>query len=59
MREPALLSGSGSDRRDARLLQAMQGLELATGAAALPQPVTLHIRPSGTGHDCGGRSPLP
>nr|WP_313225853.1 STN domain-containing protein [Stenotrophomonas pavanii] len=59
VREPALLSGSGSDRRDARLLQAMQGLQLATGAAALPQPVTLQIRPSGTGHDCGGRSPLP
>ncbi|EOW2136476.1 TPA: STN domain-containing protein [Stenotrophomonas maltophilia] len=56
---PELLSGSGSDRRDARLLQAMQGLVLATEAAALPQPVTLQIRPSGTDHDCGRRAPLP
>ena len=36
VREPALLSGSGSDRRDARLLQAMQGLELATGPPRCP-----------------------
>jgi hypothetical protein len=57
--EPELLSGSGSDRRDARLLQALQGLELAAEAAALPQPVTLQIRPSGTDHDCAGRAPLP
>lgn len=57
--EPELLSGSGSDRRDAHLLQAMQGLVLATETAALPQPVTLQIRPSGTDHDCGGRAPLP
>lgn len=57
VREPALLSGSCSNRRDARLLQAMQGLELATGAAALPQPVTLQIRPSSTGHDCRSLAP--
>ncbi|MGS7838200.1 TonB-dependent receptor [Stenotrophomonas maltophilia] len=57
--EAELLSGSGSPRRDARLLQAMQGLVLATEAAALPQPVTLQIRPSGTDHDCGRRAPLP
>nr|WP_238378263.1 STN domain-containing protein [Stenotrophomonas maltophilia] len=56
---PELLSGSGSTRRDARLLQALQGLVLAPDAAALPQPVTLQIRPSGTDHDCGRRSPLP
>ncbi|HIE4564797.1 TPA: STN domain-containing protein [Stenotrophomonas maltophilia] len=56
---PELLSGSGSARRDARLLQALQGLMLAPDAAALPQPVTLQIRPSGTDHDCGRRSPLP
>ncbi|MBH1707960.1 STN domain-containing protein [Stenotrophomonas maltophilia] len=57
--EPELLSGSGSARRDARLLQALQGLVLAPDAAALPQPVTLQIRPSGTDHDCGRRAPLP
>lgn len=57
--EPELLSGSGSERRDAHLLQAMQGLLLAAEAAALPQPVTLQIRPSGTDHDCGGHAPLP
>ncbi len=57
--EPELLSGSGSDRRDARLLQALQGLQLAAEAATLPQPVTLQIRPSGTDHDCGGRAPPP
>jgi len=57
--EPELLSGSGSARRDARLLQALQGLVLATEAAALAQPVTLQIRPSGTDHDCGRRAPLP
>ncbi|MBH1691870.1 STN domain-containing protein [Stenotrophomonas maltophilia] len=57
--EPELLSGSGSARRDARLLQALQGLVLAPDAAALPQPVTLQIRPSGTAHDCGRRAPLP
>ncbi|WP_307741154.1 STN domain-containing protein [uncultured Stenotrophomonas sp.] len=56
---PELLSGSGSARRDARLLQAMQGLVLASEAAALPQPVTLQIRPSGADHDCGRRAPLP
>ncbi|HEL2978006.1 TPA: STN domain-containing protein [Stenotrophomonas maltophilia] len=56
---PELLSGSGSASRDARLLQALQGLVLATEAAALPQPVTLQIRPSGTDHDCGRRAPLP
>ncbi|WP_414492756.1 TonB-dependent receptor [Stenotrophomonas maltophilia] len=57
--QPELLSGSGSARRDARLLQALQGLVLAPDAAALPQPVTLQIRPSGTDHDCGRRAPLP
>lgn len=56
---PELLSGSGNTRRDARLLQALQGLVLAPDAAALPQPVTLQIRPSGTDHDCGRRSSLP
>jgi len=56
---PELLSGSGSERRDARLLQALQHLVLSPDAAALPQPVTLQIRPSGTDHDCGGRAPLP
>nr|WP_285318861.1 hypothetical protein [Stenotrophomonas maltophilia] len=59
MQQPALLFGSGSARRDARLLQAMQGLVLATEAGELPQPVTLQIRPSGTDHDCGRRAPLP
>ncbi|MDV9043763.1 STN domain-containing protein [Stenotrophomonas sp. RAC2] len=57
--EPELVSGSGSDRRDARLLQALQGLALGADAAVLPQPVTLQIRPSGTDHDCGRRTPLP
>lgn len=57
--DPELLSGSGSASRDARLLQALQGLALAGEAAALPQPVTLQIRPSGTDHDCGRRTPLP
>lgn len=56
---PELLSGSGSAGRDARLLQALQALQLETAAAALPQPVTLQIRPSGTDHDCGRRPPLP
>lgn len=56
---PELLSGSGSAHRDARLLQAMQGLVLAAEAGALAQPVTLQIRPSGTDHDCGRRAPLP
>ena len=56
---PELLSGSGDARRDARLLQALQALTLAADAAALPQPVTLQIRPSGTDHDCGRRAPLP
>lgn len=56
---PELLSGSGNARRDARLLQALQALTLAADAAALPQPVTLQIRPSGTDHDCGRRAPLP
>ncbi|MDR2961888.1 MAG: TonB C-terminal domain-containing protein [Stenotrophomonas sp.] len=56
---PELVSGSGSARRDARLLQALQGLVVAADAAALPQPVTLQIRPSGTDHDCGRRFPLP
>ncbi|MFS2046748.1 TonB-dependent receptor, partial [Stenotrophomonas geniculata] len=37
----------------------LQGLVLAPDAAALPQPVTLQIRPSGTDHDCGRRAPLP
>lgn len=59
VREPELLSGSGSTHRDARLLQAVQGLVLAAEAAALPQPVTLQIRPSRTDHDCGRRAPLP
>ncbi|MCU1068007.1 TonB C-terminal domain-containing protein [Stenotrophomonas maltophilia] len=59
VQQPELLSGSGSARRDARLLQALQGLVLAPDAAALPQPVTLQIRPSGTDHDCGRRAPLP
>ncbi len=59
VQQPELLSGSGSARRDARLLQAMQGLVLATEAGELPQPVTLQIRPSGTDHDCGRRAPLP
>lgn len=59
VQQPELLSGSGSARRDARLLQALQGLVLARDAAALPQPVTLQIRPSGTDHDCGRRAPLP
>ncbi|EMT5434581.1 TonB-dependent receptor [Stenotrophomonas maltophilia] len=56
---PELLSGSGNAGRDARLLQALQALTVAADAAALPQPVTLQIRPSGTDHDCGRRSPLP
>ncbi|AEM51591.1 TonB-dependent receptor [Stenotrophomonas maltophilia] len=59
VQQPELLSGSGSARRDARLLQAMQGLVLAAEAGELPQPVTLQIRPSGTDHDCGRRAPLP
>ncbi|SNY57738.1 STN domain-containing protein [Stenotrophomonas sp. CC120223-11] len=59
VQQPELLSGSGSARRDARLLRAMQGLVLAAEAGALPQPVTLQIRPSGTDHDCGRRTPLP
>ncbi|HEL4112964.1 TPA: TonB-dependent receptor [Stenotrophomonas maltophilia] len=59
VQQPELLSGSGSARRDARLLHALQGLVLARDAAALPQPVTLQIRPSGTDHDCGRRAPLP
>lgn len=59
LRDPELLAGSGSDRRDARLLQALRGLPLDPAAAALPQPVTLQIRPSGTDHDCGRRPPLP
>lgn len=59
VQQPELLSGSGSARRDARLLQAMQGLVLAAEAGELPQPVTLQIRPSGTDHDCGRRTPLP
>ncbi|MFL6959963.1 hypothetical protein ACJ7C5_19485 [Nocardiopsis yanglingensis] len=59
VQRPELLSGSGSARRDARLLQAMQGLVLAAEAGELPQPVTLQIRPSGTDHDCGRRAPLP
>ncbi|HIE1099748.1 MULTISPECIES: STN domain-containing protein [Stenotrophomonas] len=59
VRDPELLSGSGSVRRDARLLRALQALVLAAEAAALPQPVTLQIRPSSTDHDCGRRSPLP
>ena len=59
VQQPELLSGSGSARRDARLLQAMQGLVLAAEAGELPQPVTLQIRPSGIDHDCGRRSPLP
>ncbi|WP_286068562.1 TonB C-terminal domain-containing protein [Stenotrophomonas sp. 57] len=56
---PELLSGSGNARRDARLLQALQALTVAADAAALPQPVTLQIRPSGADHDCGRRAPLP
>ncbi|MDG2507396.1 TonB-dependent receptor [Stenotrophomonas maltophilia] len=59
VQQPELLSGSGSAPRDARLLQALQSLVLAPEAAALPQPVTLQIRPSGTDHDCGRRAPLP
>lgn len=56
---PELVSGSGSARRDARLLQVLQGLVVAADAAALPQPVSLQIRPSGTDHDCGRHLPLP
>ncbi|MEG0185969.1 MAG: TonB-dependent receptor [Stenotrophomonas sp.] len=59
VREAELLSGSGSARRDTRLLQALQGLVLAADAAALPQPVTLQIRPSSTDHDCGRRASPP
>nr|WP_243747176.1 STN domain-containing protein [Stenotrophomonas indicatrix] len=59
VQEPELLAGSGSTRRDARLLQAMQSLRVDADAAALPQPVTLQIRPSSAGHDCGRRPPLP
>ena len=59
VQEPELLAGSGSTRRDARLLQAMQALRLGADAAALPQPVTLQIRPSSAGHDCGRRPPQP
>ncbi|HDS0949901.1 TPA: TonB-dependent receptor [Stenotrophomonas maltophilia] len=54
-----LVSGSGSARRDARLLQAMHALVLPAEAAGLPQPVTLQIHPSTGDHDCGGRAPLP
>ncbi|MFV1845225.1 TonB C-terminal domain-containing protein [Stenotrophomonas maltophilia] len=56
---PELVSGTGNAGRDARLLQALAQLVLAPDAAALPQPVTLQIRPSGIDHDCGRRSPLP
>lgn len=59
VQEPELLAGSGNPRRDARLLQAMQALRLDADAAALPQPVTLQIRPSSAGHDCGRRPPQP
>lgn len=56
---PELVAGSGNPRRDARLLQAMQALALDADSAALPQPVTLQIRPSAGGHDCGARTPHP
>lgn len=57
--DPELISGSGSARRDARLLQAVQAMAMPSEAAALPQPVTLQIRPSAGDHDCARRQPLP
>lgn len=54
-----LLVGSGQVARDQALLQAMPALQLPVAAAALPQPVTLDIRPVPASHDCGRRPSPP
>ncbi|WMJ69409.1 STN domain-containing protein [Stenotrophomonas sp. 24(2023)] len=52
-----LHEGTGDPGRDARLRAALLALPLGTDAAALPQPVLLHIQPRAGRHECAADRP--
>jgi len=54
-----LVEDSGDAHRDRALLAALHALDLPSSVAVLPQPVTLDIRRTPPGRDCGRRRPSP